>query len=324
MIKRKNTVLQVAQFLALVASLLIAAQIGFSLYQGAPLCLNDGCKVVERLTRVSPLVFNGAGLLFFQIVYWGIAAARGSKRRVPVFINNILLAGLAAEGVLVSFQYLIAQTFCTYCIGIFCFIVLLNLLLGARQLVAGVLIFAAASLSFASLELHQPSSNQASFSDGVLAERPGSLTTPTYHLYFSSTCPHCEKVIEALKTNARISVAFHPVDEAVRKVDLPQLRYRKNHSVAANKGLLSALGIKEIPVLMAETETGLMILKGESQIFSYLQSLVPTAVQPLSPLSGMSGVSSTGTNSLIPGVKDDSCGVSEDCTEPAGGESVMP
>jgi len=321
MMKRKNTVLQVAQFLALVASLLIAAQIGFTFYQGAPLCLNDGCQVVERLTRVSPLVFNGAGLLFFQIVYWGLAAARGSKRRVPLFMNNLLLAGLAAEGVLVSFQYLVAQTFCTYCVGIFCFIVLLNLFLGARQLVAGVLIFAASSFSFAALELHQPATNQASFTDGVLAERAGSLITPSYHLYFSSTCPHCEKVIEALRTNTRVTVAFHPVDTKVSKVDLPKLHYKENHSVDANKALLSALGIHEIPVLMAQTDSGLLILKGESAIQNYLHTLKPAGGGNLNSVNGVSG---GGSSFFLPDGSKGSCGVLEDCTENTSGQSTMP
>ena len=54
MLQKKNTALQLGQFLALVASLLIAGQIGYTLYQGAPLCLNGGCKVVEKLAKVSP------------------------------------------------------------------------------------------------------------------------------------------------------------------------------------------------------------------------------------------------------------------------------
>jgi hypothetical protein len=107
----------------------------------------------EQLTRVSPLVINGVGLVFFQLVYWGLLAARGEPRRVPPIIGNVLLGGPCRGSVLTGFQYLIAQTFCSYCLVIFGFVVLLNFVLGIRQVVAGILIFAATALAFASLDL---------------------------------------------------------------------------------------------------------------------------------------------------------------------------
>ncbi|MGD9948393.1 MAG: hypothetical protein AB7U29_07925 [Desulfobulbus sp.] len=307
MLKRKNTVLRLAQFLALVASLLIAGQIGYTFYQGAPLCLNDGCKVVEKLTRVSPLVFNAIGLLFFQTVYWGLHAARGDQRRVPNFIKNMLLAGLAAEGVLVSFQYLVAHTFCTYCIGIFFFVVLLNLLLGIRQIVAGILICAAASLSFASLDVNKSVPGRQAFTAGVLAQRPGVVASPQHYLFFSATCPHCEKVIAALRTNTKATVSFNPVDK-VTAIDLPQVLYQPTYSFALNKALLSSLGINEIPVLMTKTPEGLMIREGEVAILDYLAVPVATDVPGQSdPL-------------VLPG-SSDGCEVSTDCIDTSSGQS---
>ncbi|MDD2462708.1 MAG: hypothetical protein PHI97_01800 [Desulfobulbus sp.] len=308
MLKRKNTILQLGQFLALVASLLIAGQIGYTFYQGAPLCLNDGCKVVEKLTRVSPLVINVVGLLFFQMVYWGLHAARGEQRRVPSLIKNILLAGLAAEGVLVSFQYLVAQTFCSYCIGIFLFVVLLNLLLGVRQMVAGVLICAAATLSFASLDVSKSLPGRQAFTAGVFAQRLGVLKSPEHYLFFSSTCLHCEKVIAALKTNTKATVSFNPIDK-VDAIDVPQVSYRPAHSIALNKALLSSLGINEIPVLMTKTPEGLMIRQGEAAILSYLTT-PPVDVRGQSdPLN-------------IPG-SSDSCQVSSDCIDTSSGQSTL-
>ena len=53
---------------ALLASLLVAVQIAILLLGKEGLCLSQGCQVVDQLTRVSPLLFNIAGLLYFQVV----------------------------------------------------------------------------------------------------------------------------------------------------------------------------------------------------------------------------------------------------------------
>lgn len=311
MIKRKNTVLQLGQFVALVASLLVAGQIGYIVYQGAPLCLNDGCKVVEKLTRVSPLIINGVGLFFFQVVYWGLHAARGDQRRVPSFIKNVLLAGLAAEGVLVAFQYLVAQTVCFYCVGIFLFMVLLNLLLGIRQILAGILIFAAASLSFAGLDVNTSTPGRQAFTAGVFAQRQGVLTSPEHYLFYSAVCPHCEKVIAALKTNTVATVSFNPVDK-VTGVDLPRVIYRSTYSFAANKALLSALGINEVPVLMTKTPEGMVIRQGEATILAYLATPAISHAEKVS-----------GQQSNLPDISDgsDACQVSSDCSGTSSGQS---
>src|SRR5512133_470578 len=109
MLNKKSKGLQAGQSIALLARLLIAVQMGYILYQGSPYCLNDGCKVVEQLTRVSPLVFNLVGLFFFQAVYWGLRSSRYELRQVPQVIKTLLFAALAVEGVLLSFQYLVAH-----------------------------------------------------------------------------------------------------------------------------------------------------------------------------------------------------------------------
>ena len=311
MLKRKKPALRLGQFLALVASLLIAAQIGYTFYQGTPLCINDGCKVVEQLTRVSPLVINVAGLLFFQVVYWGLYAARGDQRRVAPFIKNLLLAGLVAEGVLISFQYLVAQTFCVYCLGILCFVVVLNLLQGLRQIVAGVLVCAAATLSFASLDVTSKIlPEKQAFTSGVLALRPGADQSQQHYLFFSSTCPHCEKVIAALKTSIAATIFFNPIDK-VTAIDLPQLQYHPGSSFEINKVLLRALGINEVPVLMSKTPEGLMIRRGEAAILNYLAPPLP---------ADASNMSSQPDALVIPGL-DDSCGVATDCTSTPSGQS---
>ena len=322
MLQRKNTALQLGQFLALVASLLIAGQIGYTLYQGAPLCLNGGCKVVEKLAKVSPLVFNVAGFLFFQVVYWGLRSARGEMRRLPGFVKTVLLAALAAEAVLIGFQYLVAQAFCAYCLGVITFIVLLNLLLGWRQIAAGLLVFTAAALAFASLELNQSAApGRQAFTAGVFATRPGLLKYPEHYLFYSSTCAHCEKVIAALKTNARATISFNPIDQ-VAAIDLPKTTVHADYSPNLNKALLTSLGIAEIPVLMTKTADGWIIRQGESAITAYLAA--PGRTEPAAGQSSGSSAAPAGQLD-IPGLQGGSngCQVSADCTSDAAGQSTV-
>ena len=318
MLNRKNKALQLGQFFALAASLLIAGQIGFTLYQGTPFCLNEGCKVVEKLTRVSPLVFNVVGFFFFQIIYWGLHSARGEMRRLPQFVKTLLLAALAVEAILISFQYLVAQTFCVYCLGIFAFIVLLNLLLGLRQIVPGFLVFVAAILAFASLELNQNAPDKQAFTAGVFASRPGLLKYPENYLFYASTCAHCEKVIASLKNNARATIHFNPIDQ-VTTIDLPKTTVNAGYSSALNKTLLTSLGISEIPVLMTKTSDGWVIRRGETAILAYLS--LPSRTE----VTGQSGYSAVpGTQSVIPGMDNsDGCQVSTDCTSGASGQSTV-
>jgi hypothetical protein len=316
MLNRKNKALQLGQFLALVASLLIAGQIGYTLYQGTPFCLNEGCKVVEKLTRVSPLVFDVVGLLFFQVVYWGLRSARGEMRRLPSFVPTILLAAFAVEAVLIGFQYLVAQAFCAYCLGILAFVVLLNCLLGVRQIVPGFLVFATAILAFASLDLQQPAAGQQAFTAGIFASRPGLLKYPENYLFYASTCTHCEKVIASLKENKRATIFFNPIDQ-VTTIDVPKAIVNATYSPALNKTLLASLGIDEIPVLMTKTPDGWIIRQGETAILAALS--LPTRAET----TGQSGYSAApGSQAGIPGLDgSDGCRVSSDCTSSGPGPS---
>jgi len=312
MLTRKNKALQFGQFLALAASLLVAGQIGYTLYQGTPFCLNDGCKVVEKLIKVSPLVFNAAGFFFFQAIYWGLRAARGERRRLPAFVPHLLLAALGVEAILTSFQYLIANTFCAYCLVIFAVIVLLNCLLGSRQIMAGVLAGVAMSLTFASLDLHRPITGQQAFVAGVFASRPGITKYPEHYLFYASTCAHCEKVIASLRTNVRVTVHFNPIDR-VSAIDLGNTTVNTSYAPALNQALLTSLGINEIPVLMTRTSDGWSIRRGETAVLAALNLPAPASTggqqsnRPAAPAT---------QQSVIPGVDgSDNCQVSSsDCS----------
>jgi uncharacterized membrane protein len=319
MLNRKSKALQLGQFIALLASLLIAAQIGFILFQGTPFCLNGGCKVVEKLTRVSPLVFNLAGLFFFQVVYWGLRASKNEPRRLPQFVRPLLLAGLAVEAVLITFQYQVAQAFCAYCLGILTCVFMLNLLLGFKHALPGLFLFAAVSLAFTSLEVNPPTTKEQAFTAGIFASRPGSAKESENFLFYSSTCAHCERVIAALKKDSWATVHFNPIDQ-VKRLDLPGTTVNPTYSPATNRGLLTTLGIEEIPVLITKTPEGLSIRRGETAILAYLGKA------RFVDSGGQSSASSAPASpAAIPGLESkDGCSVATECTDGGAGTSRQP
>lgn len=319
MLNKKSKGLQLGQSIALIASLLVTAQIGYILYQGTPYCLNSGCKVVEQLTRVSPLVFNLVGLFFFQAVYWGLRSSRYELRQVPRFIKTLLLAALAVEGVLLSFQYLVAHAFCAYCLGIFAFIIVLNLLIGFRQAATGLFLFTVVVLAFASLELNPAPKGASAFTAGTFASRPGSAKGVESFLFYASTCAHCEKVIASLQKNNWATVHFNPIDQ-VKSLELPGSSRTSSYSPAANRALLASLGIDEIPVLMTRTAEGITIRRGETALLAYFGKA------SFANTEGQSHSSGATPQSLIPNIEPskDGCSVAADCTDGSSGVSPQP
>jgi hypothetical protein len=236
------------------------------------LCLNQGCQVVDQLTKVSPLVFNIAGLFFFQAVFWGLYRVESESENRVKIVRLLLLAGIAAEGVLVGFQQFVAGAFCTYCLIVFGFIVLLNLLAGIKQLVAGALLFGVVFLAFASLEYNNSQRSAQATKEGVFASKINSSPAATVYLFFSSTCNHCQRVLEVMRNTASISMHFNPID-TLASLDVSGAALNPNYSPAANKALLASLGIDEIPVLLARTTNGFSVIKGESASIAYLDNV---------------------------------------------------
>ncbi len=313
---RPSTAIRLATFLALIAALLTAAQSGFILLRGDAFCLNEGCRVVEDLTRVPPLVVNLAGLVFFLALIFGLRASGSLRRRLPRFVAPLLLAGLAVEGVLFGFQLFVAEAFCSYCLAVLGAVVALNLLLGARQAAHGLLFFLAALLAFSSLELERPGQGGAALKDGIFASRTGTAADSEHHLFYSSTCAHCERVIGSLRTSSGATVLFHPIDR-VQGLDLPGAQLRGDYDADANRALLTGLGLDEIPVLITKTADGFTILRGETAISARLG-------QPATPAAA-SGQSSVSTTPVIPGLppttQGEGCQVDTDCDTPPAAPS---
>jgi uncharacterized membrane protein len=301
--------------LSLLSSLLTATQVLFILFSGDGLCFSNGCRIVDSLTTVPPLAFNLMGLLFFQAIFWGVWLDRRRAGRFTPAVKILLLAGMASEGVLVSFQYYITEIFCAYCLVILACIVLLNITFGFRQMASGLLIFAAVLMAFSSLQFYNPlsQSEESTLEKGTYGMRHASGAGPELFLFFSSSCLHCENIIETLKRRNACTIRFQPVDE-IRDLDFPGLQKAPDSSFAVNRKLLKSLGLEEVPVLLAKDAGGIQILKGEGSIRAYLERNCPV---DRAADSAVSGSSTVGGGFLPTGEEDGSCSAFEVCEEPS-------
>ena len=309
-----------SQILSLVGAALTGLQTFLIFYQGEGLCLNEGCEIVDSLTLLPPLYFNVAGLLFFLFASFGLSKARKGSELWQRFISLLLLAAIAAEAVLICFQYFITDIFCSYCLIIFALIVLINLFMGIRQVFRSVVIFAAVSMAFASLDFKVESQSTFSLQDGTLATFKGDASEGELYLFFSSTCPHCESVIEAMKDDMNCDVNFNPVDR-VASFTFPNIDISPSFDPQVNVRYLKHLGITEVPAMTSIDEQRITVLKGEKAIVEYLSEycLPDQTRQNPAPRNNQSGSYS------FPLPETDSCSATEECqssTDPSSAPSV--
>ncbi len=261
------------QFLALSASLVIAVQIIYSLVNGSTICPNEGCELVERLTALSPLYFNILGLLYFQLVYWSFRFFKNKSLDGFDFSGLLLLAGLAVEGVLLAYQLFVAHVVCSYCILIFLFVIILNLVYGRKQLISGVTIVISIIFSFSILTFlpARVSSQLYSLESGSYGVKSCAEPSKKIYLIFSSDCTHCVNVIKALDNCNSCDFYLNPI-EKIDAFKVNGLELAPSYSPEVNRLMLAILGIKEIPVLVVKDTAGLSFIKGEKNILNYVRN----------------------------------------------------
>ncbi|NOR25802.1 MAG: hypothetical protein GQ542_15725 [Desulforhopalus sp.] len=306
---------------AFLASVLTVVQ-AFSIYiQGQTLCFNNGCAIVDSLTTVSPLYFNIAGFLFFQTLFWCLLWGRDGSGYWHKFARLLLLAGLCAEAVLVFFQYSIVTVFCSYCMVVFAFIVLLNVLSGPRQIFRGIVLFSAVTAACFGLQFRAAGGSGLGLDAGSMAIAVGEKKEAQHYLFFSSTCAHCEKVIDALREENSCTVRFNPI-ERIEDFAFPGVEYFAEYNPEINLNFLKSLAIKEIPVLVSSQQQNIIVLRGEQGIREYLDENCRET--KAIDYSGTSSVVPT-EYMILPGVGnqgDDACPVAADCDPEVSGEAA--
>ena len=217
------------RILGLLGTIIIATQIAFSWFTGSSYCPNDGCRLVESLTAVPPLYINCLGIAFFLLI---VLLARPPKKNTAPrlgFLSLVLVSGLAFEAALFSYQILVAQTFCSYCLTILSLVVLMNLLYGLRQLIAGVSIFAAITMAFSVLTFLPAGADSQTYSLKNAAYGKKSCSKPTKEIYliFSADCPHCQNVLNTLNNCNSCDLYLNPI-ERISTSSLPELELNPN------------------------------------------------------------------------------------------------
>jgi len=299
--------------IALAGCLVIGGQIVSILLQGKTVCLNQGCQVLEGLTRIPPLYFNLLGLGYFLTlaVVLAIAAKRG---KAGAFLPSLLLlAGMGVEGALVSYQQFAVRTFCSYCLTVAGLILLLNLLQGWRHLVRAGLVFGGVVLAMSMLDFGSAMllSRAETLQAGVYAVRPGKISGNRYHLIISATCPHCQNVLDALDRYPDCTVAINPISAKPPETATMNLQKKRGYLPEVNRLLLALLDIKEIPVMLEYSENGETLYKGEKDILRVLDRECATPVSP--PRTDTYGRSTDGMSTQEPPQDAGECTIEESC-----------
>ena len=270
--KTSGIAIRISQIVALMASLGIMVQMLFLFKTGEAYCLNEGCRIVESLTRPTPLQFNAIGLIFFLTLFFLLLLRERSCQNWPdTLLRIILLSGLSVEGVFISYQLFVAGTLCSYCLTLFVALFVINLLLGRMQFVFGTAVLVSAIFA-SSLLRFDPSIllSKKNLDQGTYAVK--TCTSPTRELYliFSKRCPHCKKVLSVLSGCSKCEFHFNPIeriDEAILPGIVPEPHYDPNINILT----LKILGIDEIPVLIDKGKKGMLFIKGDRDIIDYIQ-----------------------------------------------------
>ncbi|MFZ5797238.1 MAG: hypothetical protein C4563_07105 [Desulfobulbus sp.] len=305
---------------ALTASLLIGIQLALISWQGEAACFNDGCRVVEGLTRVSAFTFNLFGLLFFLCICL-LSLLTDNRPTLARLLSLLLLAAMAGEGVLLAYQYHVARTWCSYCLIIFGLATLCNLLVGLRQLFRSAVLIAAVNIIFALLRFEPVSQAglDSGLTAGTAAVRPGTGAGRSVFLIYAKDCPHCLALLRKLPEYAACTIRLNPVGDPP-EVDIPDLERMIDFQPEKNLQLLRTLQIDAVPVLVATETDGYRILRSESAIAAYLQTNCTEAAESPTPATEPSGpgpnILPDDLESLLPPAQDEECRVDVECADP--------
>jgi len=258
--------------IALIASIGVAVQTIISLYSGSGYCPSQGCKVVESLTLIPPLWLNMLGLIFFQAIFWSLRTLKGKTFFKIDPTGLLLLGGLVFDASLLAYQVFVVQTFCAYCLVVFACVLILNLLYGLRQTVLGLTALTVILFSFSILSFAPIGGRPDSFSLKTAAWGVRSCSAPTKEVYliFSSTCPHCHKVIQSLNQCNSCDLYLNPIDQ-IDTLNLNGIERIDTFAPQINHHMLELLEIDTIPVLVSKSPDSYDIIRGEENILNYLR-----------------------------------------------------
>jgi len=260
------------RIVALGGSMITAFQAVINLITGSSICPNAGCKVVESLTSISPIYLNILGFIFFQVVFWLLGNLKSKSDNDGYLVGLVLLFGLAFDSALLGYQLFVAHALCSYCLLILFFVIVLNVLYGARQVAVGIAISSAIVISFSIMTLFPMGAGSQKYSLKNASYGLKSCASPTKEIYliFSSDCPHCRQVIETLNNCNSCDLYLNPIDK-ISSLNIDELELNKSFSPEVNRLILEIFGIDSVPVLVVKDEESYRFVRGESRILNFIR-----------------------------------------------------
>lgn len=194
------------------------------------LCEAYTCKLVASYVKYGEFVLILIGVVVFLIL---ILLELSKLSLKDYLIDAVLIAALSTEGLLLSFQIFSLKVICYFCFSIF----LIFLISVVWRLLAKHYSMLFAIFGFFSV-----------FFIGFFIMPNLSPLKQGYDLFYSKTCPHCEKTIAYLKTS-RINVNLYDAQDY--------------------KNFLNNIGIGEVPVLFINLKDQKKFIVGEENIERY-------------------------------------------------------
>lgn len=233
--------------------------------------------MVESTLVIPPIWFNAVGGLYFlTLLMIGIAVKRKVGGNISVLLLRLLLlCGITAEGVLVSYQIFVVQTFCSYCLFICALIMCMNVLAGWRHALSAFLTFGTVVTLFSLLQFQNPVGEETAsgIDKGTYALKKGPPSERSFYLLFSEDCPHCHRVMEMLdNSNAQCGVRYNPIDPIAPGIlPFPHMTATDSYDPKINRALLKGMEIKTVPILVEKHSGDVRFISGGDAIMEYLK-----------------------------------------------------
>lgn len=200
-----------------------------------------GCELAGALLNFDAIYLNYLGILAaFTILVLGILSY---KKIIPeAFFFVVLVSSLLFETIMLGYQYFVSPAMCSFCMGIYAFLVL-TLLFASRKYFFMVVPFVLAVLMALSF-LAIPSAKTFIEKDGT-------------YLLQSESCPHCKKVKKYMNEN---NIEY-------TKIDIEEIEAQH---------FATFLNFKTIPILITKAGKNISMINGDKNIIASYETITGT------------------------------------------------
>lgn len=208
------------------------------------LCLSDkpseptGCELAGALLNFDAIYLNYLGIFAaLSILILGILSYKKIIPEILFFI--VLISSLLFETIMLGYQYFASPAMCTFCMGIYAFLVL-TLFFASRKyflMVVPAVLAVLIALSFLAI----PSAKTFIVKDGT-------------YLLQSESCPHCKKVKKYMNEN---NINF-------TKIDIEGIEAQH---------FATFLNFKSIPILIKKEGKNVSIINGDKNIIDSYETI---------------------------------------------------